>query len=118
QIDSGSLEVNNNLGNVYLHSELYTDSISHYKKAILKKPNATLMRNNLALAYIEINENDSAILTLNQLIKIDPSFWDAYYTLGKLLYSGNDIENAKIIFKALLDKNPDYDKRSEIESLL
>ncbi|MCK5675103.1 MAG: tetratricopeptide repeat protein, partial [Spirochaetales bacterium] len=118
QLDSGSLEVNNNLGNVYLHSDLYTDSISHYKKAILKKPNATLMRYNLALAYIEIDEKDSAVLTLNQLIKIDPSFWDAYYTLGKLMYSGNDIENAKTIFKALLDKNPDYDKRSEIENLL
>jgi tetratricopeptide (TPR) repeat protein len=118
QLDSESLAVNNNLGNVYLHSELYTDSIIHYKKAITKKPNATLMRYNLALAYIEIDDKDSGVFTLTQLIKIDASYWDAYYTLGKLMYTNNDIDNAREIFKKLLDKNPDYEKKAEIESLL
>ncbi|MCK5201346.1 MAG: tetratricopeptide repeat protein, partial [Spirochaetales bacterium] len=69
-------------------------------------------------AYIEIDEKDSGIATLTKLIKIDASYWDAYYTLGKLMYANNDLDNAKEIFKALLDKNPNYEKKAEIESLL
>ena len=39
EIDRSLLAVNNNLGNVYLHKELYNDSIKHYITAIKMKPN-------------------------------------------------------------------------------
>ncbi len=118
QIDPESLAVNNNLGNVYLHSKLYKNSITHFKKAIAQKPNATLMRYNLALAYIATGDKAHAITALTELIKIDNTYWDAYYTLGKLLYAEKQQDKAKELFKALLAKKPDYSKRNEIETLI
>jgi tetratricopeptide (TPR) repeat protein len=118
KVDSSSIEVNNNLGNVYLHAELYRDAITHYKKAVAAQPNATLMRYNLAIAYIETDQKALAKESLSELIKIDPAFWDAYYRLGMLLYSEGETEGAQAIFKRLLERQPNYSRRAEIEKLL
>ena len=118
KVDPASIEVNNNLGNVYLHAELYRDAINHYKKAVAAQPNATLMRYNLAIAYIETDQTALAKESLSELIKIDPAYWDAYYRLGMLLYSEGETEGARAIFKRLLERQPGYPRRAEIEELL
>jgi len=103
---------------VYLHKGLYLDAVRHYKKAIDIKLEATATRYNLGLAYQELGETDSAQSTFLELIKIAPNYWDAYYQLSLILIAEGDKENAKVFLETLLKKNPDYEKRAEVESKL
>jgi tetratricopeptide (TPR) repeat protein len=118
RIDQDSLEVNNNLGNVYLHKKLYRDAIQHYQKAIVQKPDATLMRYHLSIAYIETDQFVLAIDTLLELLKINSEYWDAYYQLGKIHYGEGNTDEAIQTFRNLLLNNPDYEHREEIEKLI
>ncbi|HQG40772.1 MAG TPA: tetratricopeptide repeat protein, partial [Spirochaetales bacterium] len=56
--------------------------------------------------------------TYVELIKLNPSSWDAMYELGKLYITMGDKENAKKVLTELLAKNPDYAKKSEVQSIL
>ncbi|MEM5947998.1 tetratricopeptide repeat protein [Spirochaetia bacterium 38H-sp] len=118
KIEPKSFEVNNNLGNLYARKKLYSESIKHYKAAIEANPADTLVRYNLALAHMDAKDLDSAAQVLEDLIKIDSTYWDAYYQLGKILISLGEKDGAKKILSTLLTKKPDYDKKAEIESLL
>jgi Tfp pilus assembly protein PilF len=76
------------------------------------------MRYNLALAYIGNNQDDLARESLTEVVKLDPAYWDAYYRLGHLFIKEQDMESAKSIFKMLLNKNPAYEKKDEINRIL
>ena len=76
------------------------------------------MRYNLSMAYIETEQYALAMESLTELVKIDPEYWDAYYHLGNIMYRQGDKEAARGIFRTLLEKQPSYSKRSEIEKLL
>ena len=60
----------------------------------------------------------SAQETFLELIKIAPTYWDAYYQLSLILIAQGDKENARIFLETLLKKNPSYEKRAEVESKL
>jgi tetratricopeptide (TPR) repeat protein len=76
------------------------------------------MRYNLGLAYTGAGNYPEARDTFRQLLKMDPSFWDAYYDLGKILVTLQDKSGAKAILQELLAKQPNYPKRKEVEKLL
>ena len=76
------------------------------------------MRYHLAIAYIETDEQARAKEVLSELIKIDPSYWDAYYKLGELLIAEGQHDAAQQILEKLLEKNPDYERRNEVESMI
>ncbi|MGC9312049.1 MAG: tetratricopeptide repeat protein, partial [Sediminispirochaetaceae bacterium] len=78
----------------------------------------TLMRYHLGIAYIETQQRDKAMNTLAELIKIDPNYWDAYYRLGELLFADGQPDKARQILETLLEKNPSYEKREQVEQLL
>lgn len=49
---------------------------------------------------------------------MDPTYWDAYFDLGKVLITLQDKGGAKTILQELLAKQPNYPKRKEVEKLL
>ena len=51
-------------------------------------------------------------------MKIDPNYWDAYYQMGNIYYKEGEKQVASRIFSTLLQKNPQYSKKAEIEKLL
>ena len=53
-----------------------------------------------------------------ELVKIDPAYWDGYYQLALVLIKEGNNEMARSFIDTLLQKNPDYEKRAEAESLL
>ncbi len=118
RVEPSSVEVNNNLGNVYLNKEMFDDSITHYRRAIQQRPNDTLMRYNLALAYIGSRRFSEAQSALNEVIKIDASYWPAYQKLGEVLIAKEEQDDARRILRQLLDRNPQYTARAEVEALL
>jgi len=117
-IAPANLEVNNNLGKLYMTKELYTQAIDFFKTAMDKKTDTPTIRFNLALAYIATNQKDLAKAVLQDLIKLDGQYWDAYYRLGGVLYDLGDADGGKKVYQDLLAKNPNYAKKDEIQGII
>ena len=117
-IAPANLEVNNNLGKLYMTKELYTQAIDFFKTALDKKTDTPTIRFNLALAYIATNQKDLAKTVLQDLIKLDGQYWDAYYRLGGVLYDLGDADGGKKVYQDLLAKNPSYPKKDEIQGII
>jgi tetratricopeptide (TPR) repeat protein len=117
-IAPANLEVNNNLGKLYMTKELYTQAIDFFKKAMDKKTDTPTIRFNLALAYIATNQKDLAKTVLQDLIKLDAQYWDAYYRLGGVLYDLGDPDSGKKVYQDLLARNPSYPKKDEIQGII
>lgn len=61
--------------------------------------NDSFLKYALALEYVIIGKNDTAINCFLQLIKEDINYVATYYQLGKLYESLNDVEKAIEIYK-------------------
>ena len=110
--------MNNNLGNVYLHKEMYDDAIDHFQVAISLQPNDTLIRYHLSLAYLRASEFSNAETSLRELIRVDPTYWVAYHRLGEVLIALDKKDEAQSVLESLLEANPNYSGRAEVESIL
>mgnify|MGYP002260953595 CR=1 FL=1 len=76
------------------------------------------VRFNLGLAYVESNKDFEAKRTFSEVLKIDPNYWDAYYQLGLIQNKKGDKPGARSLLENLLAKNPNYEKKDEVKSLL
>lgn len=112
------MAVNNNLGNVYLAKELYKEAIRHFEIALEEAQNDPDIRYNLAIAYIEDQQFMKAQEELAKLVRISPTYWDAYYQQGLLQINEGNEEVANVIFQSLLEQYPAYERRAEIEDLM
>jgi tetratricopeptide (TPR) repeat protein len=117
-LQPGNLEVNNNLGKLYLTKELYAQAIDFFRKALDRKTDTPDIRFNLATAYVKTNQKDLAKTVLQDLIKLAPKYWDAYYLLGGVLYDLGDADSGKKVYQDLLAKDPSYPKKAEIQAIV
>ncbi|MDH4226635.1 MAG: tetratricopeptide repeat protein [Deltaproteobacteria bacterium] len=77
-------ELYNNLGNAYSMNGRYPEAVNAYKKALEKTPNRPDTRFNLAHAYIKTGQKDSAIKELLEVVRLNPSDYEAAYMLRTL----------------------------------
>jgi len=110
--------VNNNLGNIYRSRQEFIESIRYLEKAVLLKPDEPEPRYNLGIVYKKVKRNADAKETFSELIKIDSSYWDAYYEYALILLDEGDKPNAKTLLETLLARKPDYKKKNEVEKIL
>jgi tetratricopeptide (TPR) repeat protein len=118
QLAPNSYQATNNLGNVYVYKGMYERGISLFLKAIALKGDAGAPRYNLGIAYLETGRDAEATRTLLELIKIEPTFWDGYFQLAKVLIRQGDRTTAKSLLETLLRKKPDYRQKAEADALL
>ena len=62
------------LGNIYLFSNNYEQSINIYRRATLLSPNNKDIWNNLGYAYMKLNNINEAKKSFKRAIEIDPNF--------------------------------------------
>ena len=82
------------------------------------KVSASDARYNLGLAYLQTGRDSDAIEVLSELIKIDSTYWDAYYQLAKVLIKGGDNTTARALLENLMAKKSDYSRGDEVRKLL
>ena len=97
---------------------MYTEAIDHLSKAVTLDPSDTTARFALGLVYVETGRDFEAKKVFAEILAINDKQWDAYYHYGKLLIKEGDIVNAKKILSELISKNPNYEKRNEVEQIL
>ena len=90
-----------------LKKEQFNDEITQFKAAIDSNPNDVESRVKLAVVLTEQGESDSAIAHLEDAIKINPNYADAYYELGYIMgQKKGDIEVAISQLQKAIHLNP------------
>jgi tetratricopeptide (TPR) repeat protein len=117
-ISPNSYEVQNNLGNVYLHLQQYKDSIDHLSLALSIQPDSSLTEYNLGLAYTENGDTVNAKKAFVDVIAKDPTNMDVYVKLARILIKENNTKDARDLLTKLVAKNPKADIKDEAQKLL
>ena len=86
---------------------LITD-IENKKDEIIDKRPLVLSKNLLGLIYLIKDEFNKAQEQFNEIIIIDPFFYEAYYNLGLTYEKVQDAEQAILNFKKVVELKPDY----------
>lgn len=86
--------VNNNLGLVYMESELYSLAVSYFEKAIEVLPYYYKAYNNLGNAYQELSYYDLSRESYEQALNIKPDYALAHWNLALLLEKTGDALDA------------------------
>jgi tetratricopeptide (TPR) repeat protein len=118
QLAPADFAANNNLGNAYQHKGLYQKAIEHFGIALKTSPTAVATRYNLGLAYAELGRDAEAKQSFQDVVRMDPAYWDGYLKLARLSIKEGDRESARSLLKTLLERNPRYEKKDEAASLL
>jgi len=113
-----SYEVQNNLGNVYLHQQQYQDSVTHLSKALTIQPSSTVTEYNLGLAYTENGQTAQAKTAFLDVIAHDSSYHDAYIKLARLYIKDGANKDAKDLLTKLMGRNPKTEVKDEAQKLL
>lgn len=82
------------------------DEVALYTKTLTQSARAELVRNNLALRYLQLGRYDDGIAQLHELIRINPAFTDAYHNLGLLEMAAGRDADALAAFRSALEHDP------------
>jgi tetratricopeptide (TPR) repeat protein len=87
----------------------WKDNISLWSDVLSKYPRIATAYNNRGAAFLAEKQYDKAYSDFMNALRIDPSYYEAYFNLGSLLYSakGNYSEAIRLFNKTLLI-NPDF----------
>jgi serine/threonine protein kinase/tetratricopeptide (TPR) repeat protein len=95
-------------GNYYaLHDETIGKAIEAYKKAIELYPDHASSRNNLALAYRQLDRHEDAIAQYEELRRRGMTFGGTYNGLAASYASLNQPEKGTAVLQEYIRKNPD-----------
>ena len=99
----------NLLGIIYLKLKLHIPAIENFKKAIKINNNFISALINLAIAYQEIGEIDTAINIYQKVLNINPDLYLVLNDLALLFKKKNEIDTAIEYFNKCIKINPRYD---------
>lgn len=99
---------NRNLMVLFFYNSWYDKSL-RISQALLEKNS----KDRLALYYKALcetaqNKNSDGIQTFNALLKLEKKMFSAHMGLGQLYLKTNDLKNAEIAFKNVINLNPSY----------
>lgn len=109
-----------NLGNIYFDTGQYKDAIEYYSRVLKIQPTNTNVRTDLGIAYWEgMRDADRAISEFNTALSYEPTKPQTLQSLGIVKWQGKaDNKGAIAAWQKLLQTNPNYDKKADIQQLI
>ena len=99
----------------------YENAIKDYTKAVELESDSKeiyLIYYKIASCYEALGKARLAINLYNKSIQRNPDYMESYYELIKINVSENKIDDARLLLNLLIERNPQYEKRAELESLV
>ncbi len=107
------------IGNLYYDAQQFPEAVKYYEQSVKINPNSTDVRTDLATAYHFMGESDKAIGEYDEVLKIDPKHANALFNEGMVKWQDKmDAKGAIASWKRLLDRNPDYPKKDQVQKLI
>jgi cytochrome c-type biogenesis protein CcmH/NrfG len=107
------------LGNLYYDGHVYPQAIQYYEKALVIQPSNADVRTDLGTAYWYTGDADKAIASFEKALAIRPNHPDTLFNLGIVKWQGkNDPKGAVLAWEKLLQANPDYPQKDQVQTLI
>jgi tetratricopeptide (TPR) repeat protein len=107
------------LGNLYYDSQAYPQAIQYYEKALAVQPNNADVRTDMGTAYWYTGDPDKAIANFEKALAIRPNHPGTLFNLGIVKWQGkNDPKGAVVAWEKLLQTNPDYPQKDQVQMLI
>ena len=107
------------LGNLYYDGQAYPQAIDYYQKSLAIQSNNADVRTDLGTAYWYTGNADQAISSFEKALAIRPNHPETLFNLGIVKWQGkNDPKGAVAIWQKLLQTNPDYPQKDQVQMLI
>jgi tetratricopeptide (TPR) repeat protein len=107
------------LGNLYYDSQSYPQAIDYYEKALAVQPNNPDVRTDLGTSYWYTGDADKAIANFDKALTIRPNHPGTLFNLGIVKWQGKkDPKGAVVAWEKLLQTNPDYPQKDQVQMLI
>jgi cytochrome c-type biogenesis protein CcmH/NrfG len=107
------------LANLYYDSQAYPQAIEYYEKAITIQPNNPDVLTDLGTSYWYTGDADKAIANFEKALAIRPNHPGTLFNLGIVKWQGKkDPKGAIVAWEKLLQTNPDYPQKDQVEMLI
>lgn len=107
------------IGNIYYDTQNFPDAIQYYQQALAKDPKLADVRTDMATAYYYTGDVDRALAEFDAVLKQDPSHANALFNQGMVRWKGKmDINGAVASWKKLLEMNPNYQRKDEVQAFI
>ena len=114
--EPGNAAIRVQLGNAHYDMGQFQEAAEAYEECLRLNPGNPEVETDLATCYFELKQNDKALAILDKVLQYQPKFGQALYNKGIVLSAGkNDLKGAIAAWEALLQTNPDYPRRAELE---
>jgi len=94
------------LADAYLRREMYQKAIPHYQILLSKQAGNSILLNNLAWAYSQVNEDSKALMMAEKAHGIAPESGTVADTYGYILLKSGDVEKSLVILNSAIGKKP------------
>ncbi len=107
------------LGNLYYDGQAYPQAIEYYEKALAIQPKNADVRTDLGTAYWYTGDADKAIANFEKALAISPTHPGTLFNLGIVKWQGKkDPKAAVVAWEKLLQSNPDYPQKDQVQMLI
>ncbi len=107
------------LGNLYYDGQVYPQAIEYYEKALAIQPNNPDVRTDLGTSYWYSGDPDKAIANFQKALAIRPNHPGTLFNLGIVQWQGKkDPKAAVVAWEKLLQTNPDYPQKDQVQMLI
>jgi tetratricopeptide (TPR) repeat protein len=107
------------IGNTYYDGQAYPQAIEYYEKALTVQPNNADVRTDLGTSYWYTGDADKAIANFEKALAIRPNHPGTLFNLGIVKWQGKkDPKGAVVAWEKLLQTNPDYPQKDQVQSLI
>ena len=108
-----------NIGNVYYDTQQYPEAIKYYGQALAQNPTAADTRTDMGTAYYYAGDVDKALSEFDVVLKQNPKHANALFNQGMVRWKGKmDVTGAVASWKKLLETNPNYERREEVQTFI
>jgi len=107
------------IGNVYYDAQQYGEAIRYYKKVLDLQPANADVRTDMATCYWYLGDADHAIREFEKSLQYNPTHPGTLLNMGVVKWQGKmDVQGAVAAWEKLLDTNPNYPERAQIQELI
>jgi tetratricopeptide (TPR) repeat protein len=117
--NSSDFDILSKLGNLYYDGQAYPQAIEYYQKALTVQPDNADVRTDMGTAYWYTGDPDKAIANFEKALAIRPNHPGTLFNLGIVKWQGKkDPKGAIVAWEKLLQTNPDYPQKDQVQMLI
>jgi cytochrome c-type biogenesis protein CcmH/NrfG len=107
------------VANLYYDSQEYSKAIEYYERALKLQPKNADVRTDMGTAYWYTGDADKALREFNRALKDKPNYASTLFNMGIVRWQGKmDPAGAVAAWQKLLDTNPTYPQRQQVQGLI